>query len=69
MDVRENLRLLRKREKFSPFNMALRTIERDRKNTLLIDVGDYIDIYFPGKKKVSMLIVGLSQGFYNMEDN
>ena len=49
--------------------MALRTIERDRKNTLLIDVGDYIDIYFPGKKKVSMLTVGLSQGFYNMEDN
>lgn len=30
------------------------------------DVGDYIDIYLPGNKKVSMLIVGLSQGFYNM---
>lgn len=30
------------------------------------DVGDYIDVYLPGNKKVNMLIVGLSQGFYNM---
>lgn len=30
------------------------------------DVGDYVDIYLSADKKVSLLIVGTSQGYYNL---